>query len=76
MKLFKKLLPHIIAILIFLGLSAIYFSPLFNDFTLKQSDVKQFQGMAKEIVDYRLMNKGKEPLWTNSMFGGMPAYQI
>jgi hypothetical protein len=76
MKHFKKLLPHIIAVLIFLGLSAIYFSPLFNDFTLKQSDVKQFQGMAKEIVDYRLMNDGKEPLWTNSMFGGMPAYQI
>lgn len=76
MKLFKKLLPHIIAISIFLGLSAIYFSPLFNDYTLKQSDVKQFQGMAKEIVDYRLMNEGKDPLWTNSMFGGMPAYQI
>lgn len=76
MKLFKKLLPHIIAVLIFLVLASIYFSPLFSDYTLKQSDVKQFQGMAKEIVDYRLMNDGKDPLWTNSMFGGMPAYQI
>jgi hypothetical protein len=76
MKLIKKLIPHIIAILIFMGLAVVYFSPLFNNYTLKQSDVKQFQGMAKEIVDYRLMNEGKEPLWTNSMFGGMPAYQI
>jgi hypothetical protein len=30
--------------------------------------------MSKEIVDYRIQN-GKEPLWTNSMFSGMPAYQ-
>ncbi|MFC1733775.1 YfhO family protein [candidate division KSB1 bacterium] len=31
--------------------------------------------MAKEIVDYR-EKYGKEPLWTNNMFSGMPAYQI
>lgn len=73
---FKALVPHIIAIVVFIGLSSIYFSPLFEGNALRQSDVKQFQGMAKEIVDYRLMNEGKEPLWTNSMFGGMPAYQI
>ena len=72
----KALLPHFIAIIVFIGLSSIYFSPLFDGNALRQSDVKQFQGMAKEIVDYRLMNEGKEPLWTNSMFGGMPAYQI
>lgn len=73
---FKALVPHLIAIVVFIGLSSIYFSPLFEGNALRQSDVKQFQGMAKEIVDYRLMNEGKEPLWTNSMFGGMPAYQI
>ncbi len=31
--------------------------------------------MAQEIVEYRRMY-GEDPLWTNSMFGGMPAYQI
>ena len=72
----KALLPHIIAIAVFIGLSSIYFSPLFDGNALRQSDVKQFQGMAKEIVDYRLMNDNKEPLWSNSMFGGMPAYQV
>ncbi len=71
----KSLLPHVVAVLLFIGLSAVYFSPLFEDYSLRQNDVKQFQGMAKEIVDYRLENN-KEPLWTNSMFGGMPAYQI
>jgi hypothetical protein len=73
---FKALIPHVVAIAVFIGLASIYFSPLFEGNALRQSDVKQFQGMAKEIVDYRLMNEGKEPLWTNSMFGGMPAYQI
>ena len=31
--------------------------------------------MSKEIKDHRA-EYGEEPLWTNSMFGGMPAYQI
>ncbi|MDZ7741839.1 MAG: hypothetical protein U5Q03_08850 [Bacteroidota bacterium] len=34
-----------------------------------------YKGMSKEIVDYR-EKTGEEALWTNSMFGGMPAYQI
>ena len=70
-----KLLPHAIAVILFIGLSWLYFSPLFSDYNLKQSDIKQYQGAAKEISDYRMMND-KEALWTNSMFGGMPAYQI
>jgi len=73
--LLKNLLPHFIAVVIFIGLASAYFSPLYSDYSLKQNDVKQFQGMAKEIVDCRLQNE-VDPLWTNSMFGGMPAYQI
>ena len=42
---------------------------------LNQSDNLQYQGAAKEIGDFRALT-GKEALWTNSMFGGMPAYQI
>jgi len=75
MQILKKLTPHFIAINLFLGLSCIYFSPLFNGLSLKQGDVKQYRGMVKEIDDYRMMNDG-EAMWTNSMFGGMPAYQI
>ena len=71
----KKLIPHASAIFIFIVFSSVYFSPLFNGYNLKQSDIKQFQGMSKEIVNYRIQNEN-EPLWTNSMFSGMPAYQI
>ncbi|MFM7636969.1 MAG: hypothetical protein ACKO5W_03785 [Crocinitomicaceae bacterium] len=75
MQILKKLTPHFVAIVLFLMLSSVYFSPLFNGYTLRQGDVKQYRGMAKEIDDYRMMNEG-EAMWTNSMFGGMPAYQI
>lgn len=72
---FKKIVPHLIAIGVFVLLASVYFSPVFNDYSLKQSDIQQFRGMEKEIVDANLMNE-EEALWTNSMFGGMPAYQI
>lgn len=72
---FKSLLPHGIAILVFVVFASIYFSPLFKGYNLNQSDVKQFQGMSKEIVDYRVSTES-DPLWTNAMFGGMPAYQV
>jgi len=71
----KLALPHIVAIAVFVLFSSIFFSPLFQGYSLKQSDVKQYQGMSKEILDHYAVNE-EDPLWTNSMFGGMPAYQI
>jgi hypothetical protein len=71
----KALLPHAIAIGVFILMSSIYFSPVWNGRQVKQADVSKYQGAAKEITDYRLLNND-EALWTNSMFGGMPAYQI
>ena len=52
-----------------------YFSPQFEGYGLKQHDIEQFKGMSNEIVHFR-EETGKEPLWTNSMFAGMPATQI
>ena len=71
----KSILPHLVAVAVFLVLSSVFFSPLFDGYSLKQSDIRQFQGMSKEIVDYKFVH-GELPLWTNSMFGGMPSYQI
>ncbi|MCZ4409350.1 hypothetical protein O3Q51_11035 [Cryomorphaceae bacterium 1068] len=71
----KRFLPHLIAVLSFLAISAVYFYPAFDGNKLNQSDQTTFRGMAQEIVEYRRMY-GEDPLWTNSMFGGMPAYQI
>ena len=71
----KALLPHVVAIVSFVILSSVYFSPVFDGYTLIQGDADTFQGMSREIDHYRTTNE-EEPLWTNSMFGGMPAYQI
>ena len=72
---FKLALPHIVAVTVFVLFSSMFFSPLFQGYSLKQSDVKQYQVMSKEILDHYVVNE-EDPLWTNSMFGGMPAYQI
>lgn len=71
----KPLLPYLLAVIVFAGLTITYFNPLLEGKKMRQSDIMQWKGMSKEIVDYRAKT-GKEPLWTNSMFGGMPAYQI
>ncbi|MBF9255289.1 YfhO family protein [Pontibacter sp. 172403-2] len=72
----RDVLPHIVAIVIFLLLTALYFAPvLFEGKGLAQHDIQQFQGSAKEIQDYR-EKTGEEALWTNSMFSGMPSYLI
>ena len=71
----KKLSPHLIVILLFVGISFTYFSPLLEGKKLNTHDIKTWQGMSKEVVDFREAT-GEEALWTNSMFSGMPAYQI
>ncbi len=72
----KKLIPYVAGILIFLVVTFFYFNPLFQGKQLRQGDIIHHRGMSKEIVDFRKAHNGEEPLWTNSMFGGMPAYQI
>ena len=72
---FKLALPHLVALSVFFLFSFIFFSPLFQGYSLKQQDVKQYRGMSKEILDHHVSNDS-DPLWTNAMFGGMPAYQI
>lgn len=72
----KDVLPHIVAIAIFLVLTLILFKPVFfENKALTQGDILQWEGGAKEILDYRA-ETGEEGLWTNSMFSGMPAYMV
>ncbi|MES2760657.1 MAG: YfhO family protein [Bacteroidota bacterium] len=72
---FKKYLPHILAIITFAIITFISFKPLFSGKVINQSDIVQHRGMSKELVDFR-QTEHAEALWTNSMFGGMPAYQV
>lgn len=71
----KKYFPHLYAVLIFILIPSIYFSPVLEGKRLEQQDIRQFLGMSEEIVQHRA-EYNEEPLWTNAMFGGMPAYQI
>lgn len=72
---FKNNWIHLAVIVAFFIIGRMYFSLQFEDYGLKQHDVEQFKGMSNEIVHFR-EETGKEPLWTNAMFGGMPAVQI
>lgn len=71
----KKLVPHIIAIVALMLINAIYFYPAFSGKILEQDDIKLGVAKSKEIRDYREAT-GEEPLWTNSMFSGMPTFQL
>ncbi|UTW62999.1 hypothetical protein KFE98_02235 [bacterium SCSIO 12741] len=71
---YKKLLPHVLAIVVFYGVIFAYFTPAFQGYQLKQSDISKFKGMVKEIKDHRETYED-EPLWTNSLFSGMPTFQ-
>jgi len=71
----KKILPYFISIVVFALVSLIYFHPVLEGKKIEQSDIRQFIGMSKEIVDYRA-EFDEEPYWTNAAFGGMPSYQV
>jgi hypothetical protein len=71
----KSALPHLLAVLLFTLVSFVYFYPVLEGKKINAHDTKVFEGSSREINDYR-DKYGKEPLWTNSMFGGMPAYLI
>ena len=71
----NKIIPYVVAILAFVLISIIYFSPALEGEKLKQGDIDRFKGMSKEITDHN-KRAGENTLWTNSMFSGMPAYFI
>ncbi|GAB2704492.1 YfhO family protein [Mucilaginibacter koreensis] len=72
---FKRNSVHLLIVGIFAVISFFYFTPVFQGKTLSQGDVIRAQSTQKEIMDVKAKT-GKAPLWTNSMFSGMPAYQI
>ena len=75
MKKINNLSAHLVVLVLFIGMSFVYFSPILEGKKLSTHDTKTWQGASKEIADFR-DSTGDEALWTNSMFSGMPAYQI
>src|SRR5882757_8890568 len=70
-----KLLPHGVAVLVFLLVAVIYCKPVFQNKVLYQEDLLQWRAMAQQSYQYK-QSHGHFPVWSNSMFCGMPAYQI
>ncbi|TDG37196.1 hypothetical protein EZJ43_03495 [Pedobacter changchengzhani] len=72
---FNKNGIHLAIIAFFVILCFTYFSPVLQGKAPRQDDVLQAKAMQTEIMNVKA-KEGKGPLWTNQMFGGMPAYQI
>lgn len=70
----EKLLPFIISFVVIVLIAYIYSSPVLEGKIINQSDISSHTGAAQEITHYR--QQGTEPLWTNSMFSGMPTTMI
>ncbi|WP_075343086.1 YfhO family protein [Tenacibaculum agarivorans] len=71
----SKLLPYLGALVFFAITSLLYFNPVLSGKQIKQSDIVQYKGMAKEMNDFRNLNN-KEPYWIGNAFSGMPSYQV
>ena len=71
----KKILPYVVALVVFIGFSLAYCSPILEGKVLHAGDVNNWKGAAHEAQEY-YQQTGETTWWTNSMFGGMPTYQI
>ncbi len=73
--LLKKILPHLIAVIVFLGVSAVFCKPVLDGNVLNQHDTIGWKGMAQNSFEYKEKN-GHFPLWNPNLFSGMPNYQV
>ncbi len=72
----KKQWIHLVAILSFFLACCVFFFPQFQGKKMTNSgDLRQWKGMVQELKEHK-EKTGDDALWTNSMFGGMPAYYI
>jgi Bacterial membrane protein YfhO len=73
--LFKKALPHIIAIIAFIVVSVLFCRPILDGNVMNQHDTVGWKGMAQNAFEYKEKN-GHFPLWNPNLFSGMPNYQV
>jgi hypothetical protein len=72
---FKKILPHVIAVAVFLIVAVVFCKPAIEGKVVYQHDLQGWRGMVQQSEEFKA-TYGHYPLWTNSLFSGMPAYQI
>lgn len=74
---FKKFLPDIIVIAVFILISFIYFAPAIIDGrVISQHDSLAAIGQGQEQRDFMERHDGERTRWNLSMFSGMPSYQM
>lgn len=73
--LLKKTLPHLVAVVLFLIIAAIYSKPLLQGKKLATNDYNVYSAISKANTDYEKEND-RLVFWNNSMFSGMPTYAI
>jgi hypothetical protein len=73
--LFQKVLPHLVAVVIFLLVAIIYCRPALEGKVVNSHDIASWQGANKQSLEYKETH-GHYPLWTNSLFSGMPTFLI
>lgn len=74
--LFKKAVPDILAVLVFLILSTAYFfTPMSEGLVLGGHDSVAAVGLGQEQKEYRESHGGETTRWSNAIFSGMPTYQ-
>lgn len=72
----EHILPHALAIAVFLIVTVFFFKPVFFDNkNISQHDIAEWAGSSKSLRDYR-DKTGEEGLWADAMFSGMPAYLV
>ena len=77
MKQLKHLLPDVLAILFFVAISFAYFlHPVSEGYVLTGHDHSGGAGASSEMDAYRKSHDGERTRWTNTLFGGMPTYQM
>ena len=70
---FKRIFPHLTALIVFVILSIVYFYPLLEGYKLKQGDIEKHKAMAHEIKSHQEKYNDRI-LWSGNMFAGMPSY--
>ncbi len=76
MPIWNRLWPHLLAYVIMIAAAFMLFKPyIFDGKVLAQPDNQRARAMQTEMMAYDAID-GKTPLWTNSMFSGMPVYMI
>ena len=71
----SAVLPWVVAVVLFFGVSYTFYAPQFEGKSLAQGDISQYAGMSHDIKEHREAT-GEDPQWTGNMFSGMPAYLI